>query len=253
MQIEDVVAVVTGGASGLGEACVRGIVERGGRAAIFDMQAGPGGELAREMGDRAAFMEVDVTDDASVAQGMAGAMERFSKINVAINCAGIGGPCKVLNSKGPMSMEFFEKRVQVNLVGTMRVLTLAAEQMAQNQPNQDGERGVIINTSSVAATQGQIGQISYAASKGGINGLMMPAAKELAKYGIRVVTIAPGVLETPMFKNVPEAAREALAKSIPFPKRLGRPSEYADLAAHLIENLYLNGEIFYLTGALRLA
>ncbi|MBU4276110.1 MAG: SDR family NAD(P)-dependent oxidoreductase [Proteobacteria bacterium] len=253
MQIKDVVAVVTGGASGLGEACVRGIVERGGRAAIFDMQVGPGGELAREMGDRAAFMEVDVTDDASVAQGMARAVERFSKINVAINCAGIGGPCKVLGSKGPMPMEFFNKRIQVNLVGTMRVVAQAAEQMANNGPNQEGERGVIITTSSVAATQGQIGQASYAASKGGINGLLLPLAKELAGYGIRVVTIAPGVLETPMFKNVPEAAREALAKSIPFPKRLGRPSEYADLAAHLIENPYLNGEIFYLTGALRLA
>lgn len=253
MKIEDAVAVVTGGASGLGEACVRGIVERGGRAAIFDMQAGPGGELARELGDRAAFMEVDVTDDASVAQGIAGAVERFSKINVAINCAGIGGPCKVLSSKGPMPMEFFNKRIQVNLVGTMRVVALAAEQMANNEPNQEGERGVIINTSSVAATQGQIGQASYAASKGGINGLLLPLAKELAGYGIRVDTIAPGVLETPMFKNVPEAAREALAKSIPFPKRLGRPSEYADLAVHLIENPYLNGEIFYLTGALRLA
>lgn len=253
MQIEQVVAVVTGGASGLGEACVRGIVERGGRAAIFDMQAGPGGELARELGERAAFMEVDVTDDASVAQGIAQTMERFAKINVAINCAGIGGPCKVLSKEGPISMEFFEKRIQVNLIGTMRVIALAAEQMVNNEPNQEGERGVIINTSSVAATQGQIGQVAYAASKGGINGLMMPVAKELARYGIRVVTIAPGVLETPMFKNVPEAAREALAKSIPFPKRLGRPSEYADLAAHLIENPYLNGEIFYLTGGLRLA
>ena len=135
----------------------------------------------------------------------------------------------------------------------MRVLTMAAEQMAQNEPNLEGERGVIINTSSVAATQGQIGQASYASSKGGINGLMMPVTKELAQHGIRVVTIAPGVVETPMFKNVPEAAREALARSIPFPKRLGRPSEYADLAAHLIENPYLNGEIFYLTAALRLA
>ncbi len=253
MQFKDVVAVITGGSSGLGEACVRGIAERGGKAAIFDMQVGPGRELAQELGERAAFMEADVTDDASVAQAMAGAVERFSKINVAINCAGIGGPCKVLGSKGTMPMEFFEKRIQVNLIGTMRVLTLAAEQMAKNQPNLEGERGVIINTSSVAATQGQIGQVSYAASKGGINGLMMPVAKELAQHGIRVVTIAPGVVETPMFRNVPEAAREALAKSIPFPKRLGRPSEYADLAAHLIENPYLNGEIFYLTGALRMA
>lgn len=252
MKIEDIVAVVTGGASGLGEACVREIVARGGKAAILDMQDVAGRKIAEELGEASLFIQTDITDDKSVSNAIEATVERFTKVNVVINCAGLGGPCKVLSSKGPMSMSFFEKRIQVNLIGTMRVLVLAAEQMAKNTPNADGERGVIINTSSVAASQGQIGQIAYSASKGGINGLMLPAAKELARYGIRVVTIAPGVIETPMFANVPESAREMLIKSIPFPKRLGRSSEYANLAAHLIENTYLNGEIYHITGGLRM-
>jgi len=253
VKLNETVAVVTGGSSGLGEACVREIVQEGGRAAILDLQDEKGQKVAEELGQGAIFIKTDVTDDESVKQAIAKTVGSFDKINVAINCAGIGGPCKVLGKNGPMSTSFFNDRIQVNLVGTMRVIIFAAEQMAKNTPNSEGGRGVIINTSSVAAHQGQIGQVAYAASKGGINGLMLPVAKELARYGIRVITIAPGVIDTPMFANVPDKARQSLEASIPFPKRLGRPSEYAQLAVHIIQNPYVNGEIFHLTGGLRMA
>lgn len=254
MKISDSKAVVSGGASGIGEACVRRIVDGGGRVAILDMQDEKGKTLATSMGDSVMYIHADVTDDDGVSQAIDAAATRFSGINVAINCAGIGGPCKVLDAgTGPMSMQFFESRIQVNLIGTMRVLVKVAAKMAENVPNGDGERGVIINTSSVAASQGQIGQAAYSASKAGIEGLMLPVARELGRHGIRVVTIAPGVIDTPMFANIPDKAREALFKAIPFPKRLGRPMEYALLAEHLIENAYLNGEIYKITGALRMA
>lgn len=253
MKLNETVAVVTGGSSGLGEACVREIVQEGGRAAILDLQEQKGQKIEEELGERAIFVKTDITDDESVKQAIALALKSFGKVNVAINCAGIGGPCKVLGKNGPMPISFFNDRIQVNLVGTMRVIIFAAEQMAKNNPNSEGERGVIINTSSVAAHQGQIGQVAYAASKGGINGLMLPVSKELARHGIRVMTIAPGVIDTPMFANIPDKARQALEASIPFPKRLGRPSEYAQLAAQIIQNPYLNGEVFHLTAGLRMA
>lgn len=254
MKISKSKAVVTGGASGIGEACVRRIVKGGGKVAILDLQEEKGQKLAEEFGDSAFYIHTDVSEDASVSQAINAAVQRFGGINVAINCAGIGGPCKVLDDKkGPMPIQFFETRIQVNLIGTMRVIINAAAKMAENSPNEDGERGVIINTSSIAATQGQIGQAAYSASKGGIEGLMLPVAKELGRHGIRVMTIAPGTIDTPMFASVPEKAREALLNSIPFPKRLGKPMEYAFLAEHLIENTYLNGEVYKITGALRMA
>jgi NAD(P)-dependent dehydrogenase (short-subunit alcohol dehydrogenase family) len=225
----------------------------GGRAAIFDVQEEEGAKIAQELGTNAISINTDVTSDESVKSSFDKTVQSFGKVNVVINCAGIGGPCKVLSKNGPMSTAFFNDRIQVNLVGTMRVIICGAEQMAQNDPNSEGERGVILNTSSIAAVQGQIGQAAYAASKGGINGLMLPVAKELARHGIRVMTIAPGVIDTPMFANVPEKARKLLEQSIPFPMRLGRPLEYARLAMHIIENPYVNGEIFSLTGALRMA
>ena len=254
MQINETVALVTGGASGLGEACVREIVKKGGRAVILDLQEDKGKGIVAELGeDNAFFVNTDVTSDESVKNAVDAAIEKFGKINVLINCAGIGGPCKVLSKEGPMSTEFFNQRIQVNLVGVMRTIIFASQRMAENEPNAEGERGVIINTSSVAAQEGQIGQAAYAASKGGINGLTLPVARELARYGIRVMTIAPGTFDTPMFARVPDKARAALEQSIPFPKRLGRPSEYAQLAMHIIENPYLNGEIFRITAALRMA
>lgn len=252
MKINECKAVISGGASGIGEACTRQIIGGGGKVAILDLQEDKGKSLAAELG--AVFIKTDVTNNDSVNQAINTAAEKMGGINVAINCAGIGGPCKILDAeKGPMPMDFFEARIQVNLIGTMRVLINSAAKMAENTPGEDGERGIIINTSSVASSQGQIGQAAYSASKGGVEGLMLPVARELGRHGIRVVTIAPGTIDTPMLARIPEKAREALAKSIPFPKRLGKPSEYAFLVQHLIENIYLNGEVFKLTGALRMA
>ena len=253
MDLNETVAVVTGGASGIGEACVREIVRMGGRAAILDLQKEKGAKIVEELGGDTIFIKTDVTSDESVKSAVEKTVQSFGKVNVVLNCAGIGGPCKILGKEGRMSTAFFNDRIQVNLVGTMRVIIFASEQMAKNDPNPEGERGVIINTSSIAANQGQIGQAAYAASKAGINGLMPPVAKELARHGIRVMIIAPGVIDTPMFANVPDKARQALEQSIPFPKRLGRASEYAQLAMHIIENPYLNGETFALTGALHMA
>ncbi len=252
MKINEAIAVITGGASGLGEACAREIVNNGGRVAIFDIQTEIGEQISRELGENAVFIKTDVTEDESVRKSVSKVLEKFRCLNVAINCAGIGSPCKVLGKEGPMALEFFNLRIQVNLVGTMRVLIYSAEQMAKNTPNDEGERGVIINTSSLAATQGQIGQAAYSASKGGIEGLMPPVAKELARHGIRVMTIAPGLFHTPMMDKLPVSVVEALSKSVPFPKRTGHPSEYARLAKNIIENPYINGEVFKITGSLRM-
>jgi 3-hydroxyacyl-CoA dehydrogenase / 3-hydroxy-2-methylbutyryl-CoA dehydrogenase len=252
MKADEIIALVTGGASGLGEACAKEIVGKGGRAAILDIQESKAIDLVKNLGSRSIFTKCDVTNDESVKSAIEKTVSSFGRINVLINCAGIGGPCKVLGKEGPMATSFFNHRIQINLVGTMRTIIFASEQMAKNDPNSEGERGVIINTSSIAAEQGQIGQAAYAASKAGINGLMLPVAKELAAHGIRVMTIAPGVIDTPLFKNVPEKGRQLLEQSVPFPKRLGRPTEYARLAMHLIENSYVNGEIFAITGGLHM-
>ncbi|MDI6726819.1 MAG: 3-hydroxyacyl-CoA dehydrogenase [Smithellaceae bacterium] len=253
MQIRDSVGIVTGGASGLGEECVRSLVRQGARAAILDLAAPRGEALARELGDRAIFIKTDVTSEESAKEAIAKARECFGALNLAINCAGVGDPAKVLSKKGPISLDFFRRVVEINLIGTLNVIRLALEVMVSNEPSADGERGVIINTASIAAFDGQIGQAAYSASKAGVVGMTLPIARECAEYGVRVVTIAPGLFETPMMAQLPEAVRIGLAQTVPFPKRLGRPDEFARLALHIIENNMINGECIRLDGALRMA
>ena len=245
--------MITGGASGLGEACVRNIVAGGGRAVILDMQADRAGKLISELGSNVVFANTDVTNEESVQAAVKKTLDAFGKINVVINCAGVGDPGKVLSKKGPMPLSFFNRVVQINLVGTFNVIRLAVEKMVKNTGGADGEKGVIINTASAAAFDGQIGQPAYSASKAGVVGMTLPIARECAEYGIRVMTIAPGLFNTPMLAILPEAAREALGKMVPFPSRLGNPSEFAMLCRHIIENPMLNGEVIRLDGAIRMA
>jgi NAD(P)-dependent dehydrogenase (short-subunit alcohol dehydrogenase family) len=253
MRVSDCVAVVTGGASGLGEACVRELAGNGAKVAIFDLDEKRGEKLAAELGGHVIFARTDVTGDESVQQAIQKAMAVFGGLNVVINCAGIGVACKALTKKGPMPLAEFNRVVQINLVGTFNVIRLALEQMVRNTPNGEGERGVIINTASAAAFDGQVGQPAYSASKAGVVGMTLPLARECADYGVRVMTIAPGLFNTPMLALLPEAVREALGKMVPFPQRLGRPGEYAMLARHIIENPMLNGEVIRLDGAIRMA
>jgi NAD(P)-dependent dehydrogenase (short-subunit alcohol dehydrogenase family) len=253
MQIADSVALVTGGASGLGEATVRLIVNGGGRAMILDRAGSAGAGLASELGERAAFSEADVTDEAQVRAAVERTVERFGVLNVTVNCAGVGIAMRTISRDGSHPLDLFTKVVQVNLIGTFNVIRLAAAQMAKNTPTAEGERGVIVNTASVAAYDGQIGQAAYSASKGGVVGMTLPIARDLASVGIRVVTIAPGTFDTPMLAMAPEPVRQALAAQIPFPSRLGRPSEYASLVRQILENAMLNGETIRLDGAIRMA
>ena len=253
MDVKGCKAIVTGGASGLGEACVRNLVSLGGKAAILDFDATKGEKLAAELGSNVIFANTDVTGEESVQAAIKKAMDAFGAINIVINCAGVGDPGKVLSKKGPMALSYFNRVVQINLVGTFNVIRLAVEQMVKNTGNKDGEKGVIINTASVAAFDGQIGQPAYSASKAGVVGMTLPIARECAEYGIRVMTIAPGLFNTPMLAQLPEAAREALGKMVPFPRRLGEPMEYAKMAQHIIENPMLNGEVIRLDGAIRMA
>jgi NAD(P)-dependent dehydrogenase (short-subunit alcohol dehydrogenase family) len=252
MKIDGCVALVTGGASGLGEATVRTIVAGGGRAVILDRPGSAGEELARELGGRALFTPADVTSADQVGVAVARAVERFSALHVAVNCAGVGAAMRTVTKQGPMPLEIFERVIAINLTGTFNVLRLAAAQMATNAPGPDGERGVIVNTASAAAFDGQIGQAAYSASKGGVVAMTLPIARDLASLGIRVVTIAPGTFDTPMLAMLPEEQRRALAAQIPFPSRLGRPAEFAALACHIVENVMLNGETIRLDGALRM-
>jgi 3-hydroxyacyl-CoA dehydrogenase / 3-hydroxy-2-methylbutyryl-CoA dehydrogenase len=253
MDVKSCKAIVTGGASGLGEACVRNFVGLGGKAAILDFDETRGEKLAAELGSNVIYAKADVTGEESVQAAIKKTMDAFGSINVVINCAGVGDPGKVLSKKGPMALSFFNRVVQINLIGTFNVIRLAVEQMVKNTGNKDGEKGVIINTASVAAFDGQIGQPAYSASKAGVVGMTLPIARECAEYGIRVMTIAPGLFNTPMLAQLPEAAREALGKMVPFPQRLGDPMEYAKLAQHIIENPMLNGEVIRLDGAIRMA
>lgn len=253
MDVKGCKAIVTGGASGLGEACVRNLVGLGGKAAILDFDVTKGEKLAAELGSNVIYANTDVTNEESVQAAIKKTMDAFGAINVVINCAGVGDPGKVLSKKGPMALSFFNRVVQINLVGTFNVIRLAVEQMVKNTGNKDGEKGVIINTASVAAFDGQIGQPAYSASKAGVVGMTLPIARECAEYGIRVMTIAPGLFNTPMLAQLPEAAREALGKMVPFPQRLGDPMEYAKMAQHIIENPMLNGEVIRLDGAIRMA
>ncbi len=252
MEFKGCTAIVTGGASGLGEAVVRSVLAAGGYAAIFDLDAVKGSALAGELGDTAIFWEADITSEESVQSGLDAVASRFGEINVVVNCAGIGPAAKVLGKKGPHDLSLFNKVLQVNLAGSFNVLRLAAAKMALNEPLADGERGVIINTASAAAFEGQIGQAAYSASKGGLVGFTLPIARELAAHGIRVVTIAPGIMETPMLMGMPDNVREALGKMVPFPQRLGYPAEFALLVRQIVENPLINGTTIRLDGAIRM-
>ncbi len=252
MRIDGSVAMVTGGASGLGEATVRQWVSKGGRAVIVDLNAERGEKLAAELGDPASFVPADVSDAQQVEDAIALATS-IGPLRAAINCAGIGIGLRTIGRDGtPHDLGAFQKVISVNLIGTFNVLRLAASAMSKNEL-EDHERGVVINTASVAAFDGQIGQVAYAASKGGIVGMTLPAARDLSKVGIRVVTIAPGTFDTPLLGMLSEEIRAALAATIPHPSRLGRPDEFGALACHVVENGYLNGEVIRLDGALRMA
>jgi NAD(P)-dependent dehydrogenase (short-subunit alcohol dehydrogenase family) len=253
MQIANSVALVTGGASGLGEATVRTLAGAGGRVMILDRPGSPGEALVAELGQSVAFAPADVTDEAQVAAAVQAAVDRFGAVHAAINCAGVGIAMRTVTREGPHPLDLFTKVIQVNLIGTFNVIRLAVAQMVKNTPNEEGERGVIVNTASVAAFDGQIGQAAYSASKGGVVGMTLPIARDLASLGIRVLTIAPGTFDTPMLAMAPEPLRQALAAQIPFPSRLGRPAEFAALVRHIMENVMLNGETIRLDGAIRMA
>ncbi|MEH7180431.1 3-hydroxyacyl-CoA dehydrogenase [Neobacillus vireti] len=253
MRIQDSIALVTGGASGLGEATVRNIVKNGGKAAILDLSEERGTKLAEELGENAVFYKSNVTSEEDVQHAIDRAIAQFGKINTVVNCAGIAIAEKTVGKgSNAHSFDSFKKVIEINLIGTFNVIRLAAAQMVNNEPNQEGERGVIINTASVAAFDGQIGQAAYSASKGGVAGMTLPIARDLAKSGIRVMTIAPGIIETPLFASLSEQAKAALESQVPFPSRLGRPSEYAQLTQSIIENVMLNGETIRLDGAIRM-
>lgn len=252
MKMGETRAIVTGGASGLGEATVRRIIKQGGRAAILDLSEERGQKLVEELGEKTIFVKTDVTSEVDVSNAVSKAIEAFGPINTVVNCAGIGIAGKLLSRKGVHSLDMFSKVISINLIGTFNVIRLASEQMINNEQNEKGERGVIINTASVAAFEGQIGQAAYSASKGGVVGMTLPIARELASYGIRVMTIAPGLFHTPMFDSLPAEARDSLGKMVPFPQRLGYPEEYAQLAESIITNPMLNGETIRLDGAIRM-
>ena len=253
MEIRGKVAVVTGGASGIGEGIVRALTAKGARVAIFDMNEARGQALARELGEVALFAQVDVTDETSVAAGVARTMGAFGAIHVCVNCAGIATAQRTVGKDGPFPLAAWKKTIDVNLTGSFNVLRLCAEQMAKNEPlGGDGGRGVVINTASVAAYDGQIGQAAYSASKGGVVGMTLPVARDLSGIGVRVNTIAPGLIETPMFAAMPANVIDALGKSVLYPKRLGTPAEIAHLAICLIENDYINGETIRIDGGIRM-
>lgn len=261
MQLTNATAIVTGGASGLGEATTRLLVANGANVVILDLNDTQGNALAEELGDRVRFQKTNVTDEADVQAAINLAIETFGSLQIAVNCAGIAEARKTLGKVdgiyGAHSLSVFQKVISINLIGTFNVIRLAALAMEQNEPDQAdslfaGERGVIINTASVAAYDGQIGQAAYAASKGGIVGMTLPIARDLARSGIRVMTIAPGLFETPLLASLPEEARLSLGQQVPFPSRLGRPGEYALLVKSILENPMLNGEVIRLDGAIRM-
>lgn len=253
MDIADKVAVVTGGASGIGRATSELLSSLGAKIAIFDMNDELGQQVADELGDGANYYNVNVTDEASVAAGLAGVQDAFGALHIACNYAGIGTPGRTLGRDGPLPLDWFKRVVDVNLIGTFNVIRLAAEVMLKQDPvTQDGCRGAIVNTASVAAFDGQIGQAAYSASKAGVVGMTLPIARDFASMGIRVNTIAPGLINTPMLAGLPEKARESLAATVLFPRRLGEPGEIARVAQMLIENDYMNGETIRMDGGIRM-
>jgi NAD(P)-dependent dehydrogenase (short-subunit alcohol dehydrogenase family) len=253
MQLSNKTFIITGGASGLGRAAAEALLGGGANVVLLDVNAETGTATAQALGEKARFAKADVTSEAEVSAAVALAESAFGGLHGLVNAAGIGPAAKVLGKNGPHALDLFEKTIRVNLVGTFNVLRLAAAAMAKNTPEASGERGVIVNTASIAAYDGQIGQPAYAASKGGIVALTLPVAREFASIGIRVVTIAPGIFDTPLLAALPEAARVSLGQQVPFPSRLGRPAEYGALVRHIAENEMLNGEVIRLDGALRMA
>ncbi len=253
MQIQDRVFIVTGSGSGLGATTARRLVGAGAYVLLADLNSETGTAQAAELGKHARFHPTDVADAASAEAAMAACSSLFGALHGLVNCAGVAPSEKVVGREGPHKLESFARTIQVNLLGSFNMLRLAAAAMASSEPDAGGERGVIVNTASVAAFDGQIGQAGYAASKGGVVAMTLPIARELARHGIRVMTIAPGIMETPMIKAMPTEVQDALGAMVPFPARLGRPDEFAGLVAHIIDNTYLNGEVIRLDGAIRMA
>jgi NAD(P)-dependent dehydrogenase (short-subunit alcohol dehydrogenase family) len=252
MRLNGVGALVAGGASGLGAATARELTARGARVAVVDLDGDKAAALAGELGEAAIARRADVTDETELEAAVAGAVEAFGSLRVAVSCAGIGWAERTVGKQGPAQLGPFETVVRVNLIGTFNVLRLTAAAMLANDPDEEGERGAVVMTASIAAFDGQIGQTAYAASKGGVVSLTLPAARDLARLGVRVCTIAPGLFDTPLLAGLPDETRKALGDQIPFPSRLGRPEEYARLACEIAENPMLNGEVIRLDGALRM-
>jgi len=252
MDIKDSVAIVTGGASGLGEATTLRLIAGGGKVAIFDVDEARGQALAAEYPGQAIFAKVDVADEASAMAGVAATVQAFGGVQVCVNCAGVGAAARIVGRNGPMPLKDFERIIRINLTGTFNISRLAAAEMLKGEPRgADGERGVIVNTSSLAGFEGQMGQVAYAASKAGVIGMMLPMVRDLAQFGVRVCTIAPGLFATPLMNGAPEELKAKLVASLEFPKRMGMPSEFAALAGHIIENPYLNGEVIRLDAGTR--
>ena len=252
MQIKDKVFLVTGAGSGLGAATARNLAEGGAKVVLLDLNREAGEKVAAELGANALFVETDVASESSAVNAVQAAISAFGAIHGLVNCAGVAPAEKVVGKEGPHKLESFTRTININLIGTFNMLRLAAEAMLKNAPDEGGERGVIVNTASVAAFEGQLGQAAYAASKGAIVALTLPVAREFARSGIRCLTIAPGIMETPMLLGMPAEVQESLNKMVPFPTRMGKPSEYAALVRHIAENSYLNGEVIRLDGAIRM-
>ncbi len=252
MQLDQVRAVVTGGASGLGHAVARHFAVNGGRVALLDVNDEKGNAAAAAIGASAFFVKTDVTSEDGVRAALKDAQTRLGGLNVAVSCAGVLGPGRVLGKDGPMPLSVFETTVRVNLIGSFNVAKAAADLMQHNAPGADGERGVIVNTASVAAYEGQIGQAAYSASKGGVVGMTLPIARELARIGVRVMTVAPGVFHTPMVDGMPQAIYDSLCAQVPYPSRLGKPEEFAETVAFIVRTVYLNGGVIRIDGAIRM-
>jgi NAD(P)-dependent dehydrogenase (short-subunit alcohol dehydrogenase family) len=252
MTIKNNTFIITGGASGLGLATAQMIIENEGNALLLDVNEEAGRNAENHLGKNSRFIKTDVANEEAVQNAIDAAVQLFGGLHGIINCAGVGPAQRVVGKNGVHSLEFFHKVLNVNLVGTFNVIRLATNIMQNNEPNQSGERGIIINTASVAAFDGQIGQAAYAASKGGVVAMTLPIARELARMGIRVMTIAPGIFETPLLASLPQDAQDSLGKQVPFPPRLGKPAEFASLVQHIIHNEMLNGEVIRLDGAIRM-